>query len=238
MRFSRNIGPFIIHFGLIRSSGLFTYSLLPRQDLIESPFFNEWMRPAEFGAAAIGANLLVGNETSTVLTVGNAPGKDEIAPEQAKVFKAVLKHVYRAVRIHRKLQLRDLDHDTAPDQLERSARGMMLVDGVARVLFANSAARPLFNSRSGLVLKAGRLQSANVSGSLEGLIASCAHKVNAPNNLGGDILIPRGLRHSPLRVTVTPLRSRGTVAELPWLGLDIPVAIVTVVDSERESWMN
>jgi hypothetical protein len=35
-------------------------------------------------------------------------------------------------------------------------------------------------------------------------------------------------------VTVTPLRSRGTVAELPWLGLDIPVAMVTVVDSACE----
>jgi len=39
-------------------------------------------------------------------------------------------------------------------------------------------------------------------------------------------------------MTVTPLRSRGTVAELPWLGLEIPVAIVTVVDSDCESWMN
>jgi hypothetical protein len=215
-----------------------TYSLLPREDLIASPFFNEWMRPAEFGTAAIGANLLVGNEISTMLTVGNAPGKDEISTDQAKVFKAVLGHVYRAIRIYRKLQLRDLDHDTAPDQLERLARGVMLVDGIARVLFANSAARALFDSCSGLALKAGCLQSANVSGVLERLIASCAQKVNAPKDLGGEILFPRGLHRSPLRVTVTPLRSGGTVSELPWLGLDIPVAIVTVVDSDFESWMN
>jgi hypothetical protein len=122
--------------------------------------------------------------------------------------------------------------------LEQLARGVMLVDGEARVLFANWAVRTLFESGGGLALKAGYLRSANVSGVLEGLIASCAHKVNAPIDLGGNILIPRGLHRSPLRVTVTPLRSRGTVAELPWLGLEIPVAIVTVVGSDCESWMN
>ena len=207
-----------------------TYSLIPRQDLMTSPFFNEWMRPAKFGVAAIGANLLVGSEVSTMLAVGNAPGKDEITTDQARVFAAVLKHVYRAVRVHSKLQLRDLEHDTAPDQIERLARAVMLVDGVARVLFANSAALTLVNSGRGLAIKGGRLQSANDSGVLQGLIASCAHKVNVPIGPGGDIWIPRGTGHSPLRVTVTPLRSRGTVAELPWLGLDIPVAMVTVVD--------
>jgi hypothetical protein len=50
--------------------------------------------------------------------------------------------------------------------------------------------------------------------------------------------VRRGPRRSPLRVTVTPLRSKGTIAELPWLGLGIPVAMVTVVDSAREKWMN
>jgi hypothetical protein len=36
-----------------------------------------------------------------------------------------------------------------------------------------------------------------------------------------------------LRVTVTPVRSKGTVAELPWLGLLIPAAIVTVALSSE-----
>jgi hypothetical protein len=39
-------------------------------------------------------------------------------------------------------------------------------------------------------------------------------------------------------LTVTPLRSNGTVAELPWLGQGIPVAIVTVADPAREKWMD
>jgi hypothetical protein len=39
-------------------------------------------------------------------------------------------------------------------------------------------------------------------------------------------------------VKVAPLRARGTVAELPWLGAGIPVAIVIVADSAREKSMH
>jgi hypothetical protein len=51
------------------------------------------------------ANLLVGNEISTI---SPPPGKDEISEEQARIFKAVLPHIDRAIRIHRRLQLRDI----------------------------------------------------------------------------------------------------------------------------------
>ena len=99
----------------------------------------------------------------------------------------------------------------------------MLVDGAARVLFANAAARTLLGSGGGLVLKGGCLHSTDSSDVVQGLIASCAPKAHAPNGPGGEISVRRGgPGRSPLRVTVTPLRSRGNVAELPWLGWIFP----------------
>ena len=136
-------------------------SLIPRKDFVATPFFNEWMRPAEFGIASMGANLLVGNEVSTMISVANAPGKDEITGQQTLVFKAALPHIDRAVRIHRELRMRDLDHDTAPERLECLQRSVMLVDGAARVLFANAAARTLLGSGGWACLKAGCLHSAD-----------------------------------------------------------------------------
>ena len=115
-------------------------SLIPRKDFVATPFFNEWMRPAGFSIASMGANFLVGNEISTNISVANAPGKDEITDEQMLVFEAAMRHVERAVRIHRELRLRDLDRYTAPDRLERLPRGVMLVDATSRVVFANAAA--------------------------------------------------------------------------------------------------
>jgi nitrogen-specific signal transduction histidine kinase len=153
-------------------------------------------------------------------------------------FTAALPHIDRAVRIHRELRMRDLDHDTAPERLERLRRGVMLVDGAATVLFANAAARTLLGSGGGLTLKAGCLHSTDSADAVQGLIATCTPKAHTLSGFGGEISIHRGPRHSPLRVTVTPLRSKGTVAELPWLGLTIPVAIVTVADPASEKRMN
>jgi hypothetical protein len=215
-----------------------TDNLISRGEFIATPFFNEWMRPAEFGAAAMGANLLVGNEISTIFTVGNAPGKDEISEEQTRIFKAILPHIDRAIRIHRKLQLRDLDHDTAPDRLERIQRGVVLVNGAARVLFANRAAWTLLHAGCGLALKEGCIENADGSHGLRRLIASCVRNNRAQTGQGGEMSIPRGTNRPSLRVTVAPLRSRGAVKELPWLGLDIPVAIVIIVEPANEKGMH
>jgi hypothetical protein len=212
--------------------------LISREEFCATPVFNEWYRPAEFGLAAIGANLFVGDQVSALLCVANAPKNDHITGKQMFAFQAALPHIDRAVRIHRELRMRDLDHDTAPDRLECLQRSVMLVDGAARVLFANAAARTLLGSGVGLTLKAGCLHSSDDSDTIQGLIASCAPKAHAPNAPGGEISIHRGSGRSPLRVTVTPLRSKGTVAELPWLGLGIPVAIVTVAEPAREKRMN
>jgi hypothetical protein len=213
-------------------------SLISRKDFVATPFFNEWMRPAGFSIASMGANLLVGNEISTMISVANAPGNDEITGEQTLVFKAALPHINRAVRIHRELRLRDLDHDTAPDRLECLPRGVMLVDGASRVMFANAAARALLNTAGGLALESGCLRGTDGSDALlQGLIVSCKRKAHTRNGPGGGISIRAGPSRS-LRVTVTPLRAKGTVAELPWLGLQIPVAIVTVSAPSTEKSLN
>jgi hypothetical protein len=212
--------------------------LMSREEFCATPVFNEWFRPAEFGPAMIGANLLVGDQVSALICVANAPKNDDITLKQMLAFTAALPHIDRAVRIYRELRMCDLDHDTAPERLECLQRSVMLVDGASRVLFANAAARTLLNSGGALAVKDGCLHSTGDSDAIQGLIASCTPKTHAPNGPGGEISIYRGSQNSPLRVTVTPLRSKGTVAELPWLGLSIPVAIVTVADLAREKWLD
>jgi hypothetical protein len=112
----------------------------------------------------------------------------------------------------------------------------MLVDRGAKVLFANAWARALIGSGSGLVLRSGCLRSTDGSDTLQKLIASCALKFRARKGPGGEIVVRQSHRRS-LRVTVTPLRARGTVAELPWLGLQIPVAMVTVSNPAMTKWL-
>jgi hypothetical protein len=93
-------------------------SLMPREDFAATPVFNEWFRPAGFGLATMGANFHAGSDVSALIAVANSPKNDQITSEQAHIFKAALRHMVRAVRIHREFRIRDLDHETAPDRLE------------------------------------------------------------------------------------------------------------------------
>ncbi len=211
--------------------------LLPRQELCATKFFNEWYRPAQFQIAMLCSNLRSENQISTLLFASNPAGKEEITSEQIRVFTTAVKHINRAICFHRELKLRDLDQDTAPERLEHLPRGVMLVDGTARLLYANAAARQLLGSGRGLTVKAGCLHSTDGLDAIQGLIASCAPKVLTPHAPGGEMSICLGPRQS-LRVMVTPLRSKSTVAELPWLGLLIPAAIVTVPALSSEIFLN
>jgi hypothetical protein len=215
----------------------FLDDLMPREEFAATPVHNEWWRPAGFGLGNMAANLHVSDEASALIFVANAPGKDEITGEQAQIFNSALQHIDRAVRIHRELRIRDLDLNTAPDRLERAGLGVMLVDGTAKVLFANERASALLGAGSGITLQAGRLQSTDGSGALERLIALCDWKLCVPQGPGGEITLRRRARR-PLRITVTPLRARGNVAELPWLGLQLPVAMVTISDPAMEKRAN
>ncbi len=134
-------------------------SIMSRKEFTGTPVFNEWFRPADFGLAFVAANLFARDQVSSLLCVANTTKNDHITTEQMLAFKAALPHVTRAVQIHRELRTHDLDHDTAPERLEHLQRSVMLVDGAARVLFANAAARKLLGSRGGLAVKAGCLHS-------------------------------------------------------------------------------
>ena len=65
----------------------------------------------------------------------------------------------------------------------------MLVDGAARVLFANAAARRLLGSGGGLILRAGYLRGTGNSDMVQGLIATCSRKARAPHGPGGEMWI-------------------------------------------------
>jgi hypothetical protein len=189
-----------------------------------------WFRPAEFQIAMLGANLWADNQISTLLFASNPAGKDEVTSEQIRVFENAVRHVNRAIYFHRELRLRELDHDTAPERLEHLPHGVMLVDGTSRPLYANAAARQLLGSGRGLTVKAGCLHSTDGLDAIQGLIASCAPKVLTPHAPGGQMSIYLGPRQS---LHGDPGAVQSTVAELPWLGLLIPAAIVTVALSSE-----
>lgn len=212
-------------------------SVIPQDDYATTEVYNEWFRPAKVGLPVIGAKLPADEEISAAVFAAGQAGSIEINGEQEAAFNTVLPHFDRAIRMQRLLCTRDLGHDTAPDKLEALGYGVLLVDGSARVLFANAWAKTLLMAGGALTLKGGYLFSTDRGAALQRLIASCAGRLPAPEEFGGEIALFRG-RRTPLRVTVTPLRARGTAAELPWLGLRLPVAMVTIAETDARMIAN
>jgi len=208
-------------------------TLMPRQDFVKTPVFNEWWKQADYSLAMLGANLPVEDRVSSLICVVNARGNDALTSEETRVFETAARHVSRAVRVHRQLWKLDLMNGATPERFQSLRQGAILVDAAAKVLFANAPARAVLDTGDGLVLKGGCLASTDGADTLQRLIASCARAVGPLSGpLGGELDVRRGPNRLCLHVTVTPLRSKEPAAGIPWLGLHPPAAIVTVVDPE------
>jgi DNA-binding CsgD family transcriptional regulator/PAS domain-containing protein len=210
-------------------------SLIGQKVFTKTPIFNEWWQPAGWGLGLIGANLLVEDQLTALICVDNGPLENSIEEKQVRAFEFAVQHILRAVRIQRKFCTLELEREAAADHYDVHPHGILLVDGGSRVVFANPSARALLASGSGLVLRGNRLEAAE-GGALSGLIASCVGrpKVGALKGRGGDLEVARGPGRTALKVSIMPLSAEGRVAELPWLGLRAPVAIVTIADPDLE----
>jgi PAS domain-containing protein len=171
--------------------------------------------------ADMGANLLVEDQFSALICFSNAPGKDSLTAEQIHIFEAFLRHLTRAVRISRRLWELELKHVAATERLETLQQGALLADASGRVVRANAAAKAAGQRTSRRRLrnfaKADCLMHPNLS------------RAWRPRR---EFKIPRELPRSPLHVTVTPLRSKARLSDVPWIGVGTPVAIVTVRDPD------
>jgi DNA-binding CsgD family transcriptional regulator len=157
---------------------------------------------------------------------------DTIAPRfDPDLLTCVVRHLTRAVRIGRRLWELELEHVAAAERLETLRQGALLVDASGRVVRANDAAKAMLDNGKGIFLDNGRLAAAG-SEILQKLIASCAPTTPELGGPGGEFKIPREVRRSPLHVTVAPLRSKARLADVPWIGVGTPVAIVTVRDPD------
>src|SRR3984893_4209781 len=209
-------------------------SLMPREEFFATPVFNEWWRPSEYSLATAGTNLVVEDQFSALVCVSNAPGKDFLTDEQLRLFEAVARHLGRAVRINRQLWKLELANLAATEQVEMLPDGAMLADASGRVVLANAVAKAMLDARDGIFLCNERLAVAGNPDALQKLVASCARRSVGIGGPGGELKVPRELPRPPLQVTIAPLRSAMRLADVPWIGVGTPVAIVVVTDPESD----
>lgn len=116
------------------------------------------------------------------------------------------------------------DINAPSDALDALAHGVLIVDAVARIVFANRAATAMLSCANGLHGERDILGTTNANDTLRlrTLIARAAG-IDARPRLGGAMLIRRAPPDEPLQTLISPLRTRD-------IGADSSTAMLVVID--------
>jgi DNA-binding CsgD family transcriptional regulator len=191
-------------------------------------FFNEWYRPQRFDSL-IGTNLLVEGPVSTVVSILR---KEPFTRAEIELFSFLIPHLQRAMQLQLRLAVLEDKQNGSAEALDRLPQGVLLVDGAAKVRFANRAAEEVLADGGALRIAGGVVRAARTDETcaLHKAIACCvdtaAHGAEAAS---GRVRVSRGAGRRPLRVLVIPLRPQA-----PWTRLYQPSAILFINDPERD----
>jgi len=203
--------------------------LASAETMQRSEFLHDWLRPNDL-LYSIGGVLERTPDAHILMSVLRSPKAGPIATVELDVFRQLIPHVRRALQIRRQLALGGTTSAVAAEGLARLATGAILVDGTARVLFANAVAERFLQAGNGIEAKNGTLvaslRSANAK--LQELIGQAvATSAGKGRDAGGALLLPRRAGR-PLSVLVCPLN-----AETMPFGFPSPLAIVFVRDPDK-----
>ena len=184
-----------------------------RDDLAKSVFHNEWSRPQGYHSK-LGGVVLAEDGWRAVLML---TGREEFGRDELRLLEVFAPHVKRALQLNARLAQGDLASAATVRLLEQMPGAAFLVDGTARVLFANAAAEGLAAaSGTGVRLTHGVLTADRPDDdtNLRALIGRCA--------LGASDGVVRLSRASgsPTLLQVMPVR-RETPLLAPTLGAAI-----------------
>jgi DNA-binding CsgD family transcriptional regulator/PAS domain-containing protein len=203
--------------GLVNGSHL----LVSDNDVLRSEFYNDYLRRAGIFYAS-GALVDRTPDHASVFGIQHGRANGPLSLTDADPLVALMPHVQQAMKIHRRIKQADQARDTFMAMLDTSPSGALLVDGAARVIFANAAATGLLDRGGGLRLVNGKLMTLR-SQDTRRLLAAIRHATGTKDSppAGDSLVLPRP-GAPPLSLLVAPL-SHGS-RRLAALFIDVPSA--------------
>jgi len=201
--------------------------IISRDEFSRTDYYNEWCKPQGM-EATIAANLLMEGPLSTLIAVSRPYAEGDFDTTEIRLFVKLIPHLQRAVQLQLRLAGLDGLPEGSTEILNRLLQGVILVDGEARVIFANRAGEDVLRAGRGLFLGRDGLR-AEIPGEtrrLRRVIADCAAPRRGLAGGGGRLLLSRehGL---PLTVLITPHCAGSS-------GIDVgrPQAILFITDPD------
>ncbi|MCT7378692.1 helix-turn-helix transcriptional regulator [Chelativorans salis] len=208
--------------------------LYPTAEFSRTALYNEWWQRQRLGQAALVVNLTTSDRAWQMCGLHKRPNED-FSDEEIALFKAIAPHLARAFSLQSEIAHLAAREDIGVNS-SRPGKGTICLDRDANIVFADDEAEALFKSIPELGLEQGRLSPAqpDVAAALDRLIASCADLKLEPGGPGGSIILTRGHARPPVTIEVLPTGMTAARRDIGVFGLLRPVAILTIVDAERE----
>ena len=180
--------------------------LMPREDLLASEFFNDYMRPQDAHACAM-LRLATHGRRVYALTINRSEANAGFDQGDLDFARSIYPHLLRAFDMGQRLAETQLMAGNLADALETSQHGVFVLEDNGQVRRMNRKAESLLAESDGLRIANGRLFAGrpDLSSMLHGLIARATTAASRP--LGGSMSLPTAGRRKPLSITVAPMRS-------------------------------
>jgi DNA-binding CsgD family transcriptional regulator/PAS domain-containing protein len=199
--------------------------IVPLQSLRKTLFFNEVLRPQDIAHTALVA-LAAKGEFMTALNLCRSARQGPLDTDGRGLIEQIVPHICRSIRLGLRVDGYSALQRAEFHVLDRLSAGVILLDGRARILYANAAARALGSDEGPLRLRNATIaaQSPSHSQRLGALVRMAL--LGAPE---GSMSVPRPGDGSLLTILVSSVRGRD-VGRFADLGMPDAGVLLFIVD--------
>ncbi len=137
------LGRHLLEVGEIRT----IYDLVPRADVIETKFFQEWMKPQDY-LDNIFSNIEKSATCSAAFAIVRNSSQGLFDVESRRKMQLIVPHMRRAILISNVIDFRRTETTAFAETLSSLAAGVFFLDARCQVIFANRAGQSLIKDGS------------------------------------------------------------------------------------------
>ncbi len=135
------------------------WMLLPKQNLMRSPFYNEWSLPQDRHTYC-GLMMLAGPQAVGTIVFCRGRRSGDFTPDEVALLQALSPHLVRAVGLSRRLGALEGKRQLSDALLDVAARPVIVVEPDGRIVQANQTAWRILDAADGLLVRRDRLAAA------------------------------------------------------------------------------
>ncbi|MGE0422223.1 MAG: helix-turn-helix transcriptional regulator [Reyranellaceae bacterium] len=204
--------------------------ILPRSILLGSDYYNGFLKPRDMHAV-MRVTLATEHGIRKFISMTRPVAGGDFVTADIEQGRRLMPHLHRAARISQSVESANLALTAFSEVLEQSARGVLLLEGSRRIIFANRTARAMAQAADSFVLRHDRIEA--LSGGDNTLLQSLIAGASSPPGRveaarGGVMRLAAKSGRPGLSLAIAPLAC-GTAWSRP-----APVAFILITDPNTQ----